>query len=47
MKICYWKQKPSLVTNRKFKIFSKIAFMKDLEEHLVKFEHFDISYNFI
>ena len=45
MKICYWKQKPSLVTNRKFKIFSKIAFMKDLEEHLVKFEHFDISYN--
>ena len=30
----YCKQKPAVITYRKFKNFSNIAFMKDLEEHL-------------
>ena len=34
------RQKPSVITYRKFKDFSNIEFMKDLEEHLTKFEHF-------
>ena len=34
------KQRPSVITYRKFKNFSNIEFMKDLEEHLTKFEHF-------
>ena len=34
-------QAKSICNYRKFKIFSNIAFMKDLEEHLTKFEHFD------
>ena len=37
----YCKQKPSVITYRKFKNFSNIAFMKDLEQHLTKFEHYD------
>ena len=41
MKMYYCRQKPSVITYRKFKIFSNIEFMKDLEEHLTKFEHFD------
>ena len=35
------RQRPSVITYRKFKSFSNIEFMKDLEEHLTKFEHFD------
>ena len=34
------RQKPSVITYRKFKDFSNIEFMKDLEGHLTKFEHF-------
>ena len=30
-----------LITYRKLKKFSNIEFIKDLEEHLTKFEHFD------
>ena len=41
MKINYFKQKPSVITYRKFKIFSNIAFVKDLDKHLAKFEHLD------
>ena len=41
IKMYYCKQKPSVITYRKFKIFSNIAFRKDLEEHLTKFEHYD------
>ena len=41
MKMYYCKQKPPVITNRKFKKFSNIALMKDLEEHLTKFEHYD------
>ena len=41
MKMDYCKQNPSVITSRKFKIFPNIAFMKDLEKHLTKFEHFD------
>ena len=41
MKIHHCKQRPSVITYRKFKNFSNIEFMKDLEEHLTKFEHFD------
>ena len=40
MKMYYCKQKPSVITYRLFKHFSNIAFMKELEEHLTKFEHF-------
>ena len=42
MKMYYCRLKPSAITYRKFKIFSNIAFMKDLEEDLTKFEHYDI-----
>ena len=41
MKMYHCRQKPSVITYRKFKNFSNIEFMKDLEEHLTKFEHFD------
>ena len=41
IKMYYCKQKPSVITYRKFKIFSNIAFRKDIEEHLTKFEHYD------
>ena len=41
MKMYHCKQRPSVITYRKFKNFSNIEFMKDLEEHLTKFEHFD------
>ena len=41
MKMYYCKQKPFVITYRRFKIFSNIAFMKDLEKHLIKFEHYD------
>ena len=41
MKMCHCKQRPSVITYRKFKNFSNIEFMKDLEEHLAKFEHFN------
>ena len=41
MKMHYCKQKPSVINYRKFKNFSNIAFMKDLDEHLTKFEYFD------
>ena len=41
MKMYHCKQRPSVSTYRKFKIFSNIEFMKDLEEHLTKFEHFN------
>ena len=41
MKMYHCRQRPSVITYRKFKSFSNIEFMKDLEEHLTKFEHFD------
>ena len=41
MKMYHCRQRPSVITYRKFKIFSNIEFIKDLEEHLTKFEHFD------
>ena len=41
MKMYHCKQRPSVITYRKFKNFSNIEFMKDLEEHLTKFEHFN------
>ena len=41
MKMYHCKQRPSVITYRKFKDFPNIEFMKDLEEHLTKFEHFD------
>ena len=41
MKMYYCKQKTSVITYTKFKSFSNIAFMKDLEKHLTKIEHFD------
>ena len=41
MKIYHCRQKPSVITDRKLKMFSNIEFMKDLEEHLAKSEHFD------
>ena len=41
MKMYHCKQTPSVITYRKFKNFSNIEFMKDLEEHLTKFEHFN------
>ena len=41
MKMYHCKQRPSVITYRKFKNVSNIEFMKDLEEHLTKFEHFD------
>ena len=41
MKMYHCKQRPSVITYRKFKKFSNIEFMKDLEEHLTKFEHFN------
>ena len=40
MEMYHCRQKPSVITYRKFKKFSNIELMKDLEEHL-KFEHFD------
>ena len=39
MKTYHCRQRPSVTTYRKFKKFSNIEFMKDLEEHLTKFEH--------
>ena len=41
MKMYYCSQKSSVITYRKFKNFCNIEFIKDLEEHLAKFEHFD------
>ena len=41
MKMYHCKQKSPVITNRRFKKFSNIALMKDLEEHLTKFEHYD------
>ena len=41
MKMYHCKQRPSVITYRKFKNFPNIEFMKDLEEHLTKFEHFN------
>ena len=41
MKMYHCKQRPSVINYRKFKNFSNIEFMKDLEEHLTKFEHFN------
>ena len=41
MKMYHCKQRLSVITYRKFKNFSNIEFMKDLEEHLTKFEHFN------
>ena len=41
MKMYHCKQRPSVITYRKFKNFSNMEFMKDLEEHLTKFEHFN------
>ena len=41
MKMYHCKQRPSVITYRKFKHFSNIEFMKDLEKHLTKFEHFN------
>ena len=41
MKMYCCKQKLFVITYRKFKIFSNIAVMKDPEEHLTKFEHYD------
>ena len=41
MKMYHCKQRPSVITYRKFKKFSNTEFMKDLEEHLTKFEYFD------
>ena len=41
MKMYHCRQRPSVITYRKFKKFSNIEFMPDLEEHLTKFEHFD------
>ena len=40
MKMYNCRQKPSVITYRKFKKFC-IEFMKDLWEHLAKFKHFD------
>ena len=46
-KMYHCRQKPPVITYRKFKNVSNIEFMKDLEEHLTKFEHFDnITSNF-
>ena len=41
MKMYHYRQKPSVITYRNFKNFSNTEFMNDLEEHLVKFDHFD------
>ena len=41
MKMYHCKQRPSVITYRKFKNFSNTEFMKDLEEHLTKFERFN------
>ena len=41
MKMYHCQQRPSVITYRKFKDFSNIEFIKDPEEHLTKFEHFD------
>ena len=41
IKIYHCRQKPSVITDRKFKMFSNIEFMKDLGEHWAKFEQFD------
>ena len=41
VQIDYCKQKPSVITYRKFINFSNIVFLKDLEEALTNFEHFD------
>ena len=41
MKMYHCRQRPSVITYRKFKNFSNIEFIKDLEEHLMKFKHFD------
>ena len=40
MKMYYCSQKSSVITYSKFKNFCNIEFIKDLEEHLAKFEHF-------
>ena len=46
MKMYHCRQKPSVITYRKLKIFSNIEFTKDLEEHFTKFEHFgNIPFN--
>ena len=37
----YYKQKPSVITYRKFKNFSNSPFMKNLEKNLTKFEQYD------
>ena len=41
MKMYQCRKRPSVITYRKFKNFSNIEFIKDLEAHLTKFEHFD------
>ena len=41
MKMYYYKQKLSVITSRRFKHFSNIAFMQDPGEHLAKFLHYD------
>ena len=41
MKMYHCRQKPSVITYRKFKNFSNIEFKKDIAEHLTKVEHFD------
>ena len=41
MKMYYYKQKTSVITYRKFKVFPNITFLKDPQERLTKFEHFD------
>ena len=47
MKMYHCRQKPSVITYRKSNNFFNIEFMKDLEEHLTKFEYFgNIPSNF-
>ena len=41
IKMDHCRQRPSVITYRKFKNFYNIEFIKDLEEHLTKFKHFD------
>ena len=41
MKMYHCRQRPSVITYRKFKSFSNTEFLKDLEEHFMKFEYFD------
>ena len=40
MKMYNCRQKPSVITYRKFKNFSNIKFIKNLEKHLTKLQHF-------